>query len=136
MPISAGNVSWSEADAPPFSKPTLLVFLQRFQACSWARGCAWQKQNRFLKQLGWEPTIKLADGLKITYTWIREQLTNEQDHSAFSKSTIVQTTAPRELGSLREADGSESFGKAKQAVREGFETAGVTRHGHAQAAAA
>lgn len=27
-----------------------------------------------LDQLGWEPTIKLADGLRITYTWIKSQL--------------------------------------------------------------
>lgn len=82
-----------------------------------------------LKQLGWEPTVKLADGLKMTYDWIKEQLTSEQDHSAYSKSTIVQTSAPRELGSLREADGKEGFEKAKQAAREGFEAAGVTVNG-------
>ena len=80
-----------------------------------------------LKQLGWEPTVKLADGLKMTYFWIKEQLASEQDHSSYSKSTIVQTSAPRELGSLREADGAEGFEKAKQI---GFEAAGVTANGH------
>jgi len=89
-----------------------------------------------LKQLGWEPTVKLADGLKMTYFWIKEQLTSEQDHSSYSKSTIVQTSAPRELGSLREADGAEGFEKAKQAAREGFEAAGVTTNGHSNVVAA
>ena len=27
-----------------------------------------------LEKLGWEPTIKLADGLRVTYTWIKSQL--------------------------------------------------------------
>ena len=27
-----------------------------------------------LEKLGWEPTIKLADGLKLTYEWIKKQL--------------------------------------------------------------
>lgn len=89
-----------------------------------------------LKQLGWEPTVKLADGLKMTYDWIKDQLTSEKDHSAYSKSTIVQTSAPRELGSLREADGKEGFDKAKQAAREGFEAAGVTVNGHTNVQAA
>ena len=89
-----------------------------------------------LKQLGWEPTVKLADGLKMTYFWIKEQLTSEQDHSSYSKSTIVQTSAPRELGSLREADGAEGFEKAKQAALEGFEAAGVTTNGHSNVVAA
>lgn len=89
-----------------------------------------------LKQLGWEPTVKLADGLKLTYSWIKDQLANEQDHSAYSKSTIVQTSAPRELGSLREADGKEGFEKAKQAAREGFEAAGITSNGHTDVKAA
>ena len=80
--------------------------------------------------------MKLADGLKMTYDWIKEQLKNEQDHSAYSKSTIVQTSAPRELGSLREADGNEGFEKAKQAAREGFEAAGITTNGKANVLAA
>ena len=89
-----------------------------------------------LKQLGWEPTVKLADGLKMTYFWIKDQLASEQDHSAYAKSTIVQTSAPRELGSLREADGKEGFEKAKQAAREGFEAAGITSNGHTEVVAA
>ena len=31
------------------------------------------------------------------------------DPSAYAKSTIVATSAPRELGSLRQADGAEGF---------------------------
>jgi nucleoside-diphosphate-sugar epimerase len=27
-----------------------------------------------LEKLGWEPTIRLKDGLKITYEWIKSQL--------------------------------------------------------------
>ena len=27
-----------------------------------------------LETLGWEPTIKLADGLRVTYHWIKSQL--------------------------------------------------------------
>ena len=27
-----------------------------------------------LEKLGWEPTIRLADGLKVTYFWIKGQL--------------------------------------------------------------
>ena len=27
-----------------------------------------------LEKLGWEPTIRLADGLRLTYFWIKEQI--------------------------------------------------------------
>ena len=27
-----------------------------------------------LEKLGWEPTIRLADGLKVTYFWIKSQV--------------------------------------------------------------
>jgi len=65
--------------------------------------------NDLIKQvLGWEPTIKLKDGLKPTYFWIKEQIEAEgADTSQYSKSTICQTTAPVELGQLRNADGKE-----------------------------
>jgi GDP-D-mannose 3',5'-epimerase len=95
-----------------------------------------------LKQLGWEPTVKLADGLKMTYFWIKEQLESERkrggDDSAYAKSTIVQTSAPKELGQLREADGAEGFdmNAAKAAVKEGFEAAGVVANGKAHVQAA
>lgn len=38
---------------------------------------------------------------------------NQED---YSKSTIVQTSAPTEMGSLRKADGQEGFGGKKVAV--------------------
>ncbi len=108
-----------------------------------------------LSQLGWEPTVTLQDGLKITYFWIKKQvrmhavnlpsaplhgqacegtarnwncpvrlvsshlvvldpqveaeLKAGKDQSSFAKSTIVAASAPRELGSLRQADGAEGF---------------------------
>ncbi|GIL74086.1 hypothetical protein Vretimale_4953 [Volvox reticuliferus] len=66
-----------------------------------------------LEQLGWEPTVSLRDGLKLTYFWIKSQLEKETnsgvDASKYSHSTIVQTSAPVELGSLRKADGEEGF---------------------------
>merc|ERR1712157_473916 len=46
-----------------------------------------------LEKLGWEPTVKLSDGLKITYFWIRDQLQKEGgDVSKYSSSHFVQTT--------------------------------------------
>jgi GDP-D-mannose 3',5'-epimerase len=47
-----------------------------------------------LEKLGWEPTIKISDGLKQTYMWIKEQIENEAksggDSAAYSHSEIVQ----------------------------------------------
>jgi nucleoside-diphosphate-sugar epimerase len=34
------------------------------------------------KYLGWEPSIPLKDGLKQTYTWIREQMINDRERNA------------------------------------------------------
>ncbi|KAG2447220.1 hypothetical protein HYH02_007960 [Chlamydomonas schloesseri] len=66
-----------------------------------------------LEKLGWEPTVTLKDGLHRTYNWIKSQLEAEKekgvDASKYSHSTIVQTSAPVELGSLRKADGEEGF---------------------------
>lgn len=73
-----------------------------------------------LEELGWEPTIRLADGLKVTYFWIKSQLDEEanagSDAAQYASSTIVQTSAPRELGQLRAADGEEGFA-AKAAAK-------------------
>jgi GDP-D-mannose 3', 5'-epimerase len=61
------------------------------------------------EKLGWEPTIKLADGLKVTYFWIKSQLDAETgDKAQYASSTVVTTSAPKALGSLREADGAEN----------------------------
>ena len=66
-----------------------------------------------LEKLGWEPTIKLEDGLRLTYTWIKKQLAKEvaagKDQSAYSHSMVVQTSAPKALGSLRAGDGAEGL---------------------------
>lgn len=32
------------------------------------------ENSLILSQLGWEPTVKLADGLKLTYDWINVQV--------------------------------------------------------------
>eukprot|EP01026_Neomeris_dumetosa_P000605 TRINITY_DN10151_c0_g2_i2.p1 TRINITY_DN10151_c0_g2~~TRINITY_DN10151_c0_g2_i2.p1 ORF type:complete len:286 (+),score=46.76 TRINITY_DN10151_c0_g2_i2:218-1075(+) len=67
-----------------------------------------------LEKLGWEPTIRLQDGLKNTYFWIKEKLTEEMgssggDVSQYASSMVVQTSAPKELGTLRQSDGSEGL---------------------------
>lgn len=72
-----------------------------------------------LEQLGWEPSIKLADGLRLTHAWIKGELAKEAaagavDTAAYASSQVVGTTAPRELGALRAADGKEGYeAKAK-----------------------
>ncbi|GAU11629.1 hypothetical protein TSUD_346210 [Trifolium subterraneum] len=68
--------------------------------------------NTLIKEkLGWAPTMKLKDGLRITYFWIKEQLEKEKaggvDVTSYGSSKVVQTQAPVQLGSLRAADGNE-----------------------------
>ncbi|XP_052208522.1 GDP-mannose 3,5-epimerase 2-like isoform X1 [Diospyros lotus] len=68
--------------------------------------------NTLIKEkLGWAPTMKLKDGLKITYFWIKEQIEKEKtqgsDVSIYGSSKVVGTQAPVQLGSLRAADGKE-----------------------------
>lgn len=50
---------------------------------------------------------------RMTYFWIKSHIEREKengmDASKYSHSTIVQTSAPVELGSLRKADGEEGF---------------------------
>lgn len=67
--------------------------------------------NDLIKEkLGWAPSITLAEGLKNTYFWIKEQVAKEEgDIASLSSSTIVATSAPKELGTLRQADGKEGF---------------------------
>jgi len=44
-----------------------------------------------MEKLGWEPTIKISDGLRKTYFWIKGEIENEGgDAVAYSKSEIVQ----------------------------------------------
>ncbi len=66
-----------------------------------------------LEKLGWEPTIKLEDGLRVTYGWIKKQLEDEKakgkSMSDYSHSMVVQTSAPKALGTLRAADGAEGL---------------------------
>jgi len=65
--------------------------------------------NDLIKEkLGWSPSIKLQDGLKVTYFWIKEQMEKTGgDTAQFATSTICATLAPQELGHLRESDGKE-----------------------------
>lgn len=65
--------------------------------------------NTLIKEkLGWAPSIKLADGLKITHDWIKSRIDAEGgDTSAYGTSTICGTAAPKELGTLRAADSEE-----------------------------
>ena len=78
-----------------------------------------------LEQLGWEPTIKLADGLRLTYAWIKGELAKETgDASAYAQSHVVGTTAPREMGQLRQADGKEGYEGQGEAAKAGPGTPG------------
>uniref|UniRef100_A0A6U6DQ05 NAD-dependent epimerase/dehydratase domain-containing protein n=1 Tax=Odontella aurita TaxID=265563 RepID=A0A6U6DQ05_9STRA len=47
-----------------------------------------------VEKLGWEPTMKIKDGMKKTYFWIKEQVENEKkegkDTSAYGHSEVVQ----------------------------------------------
>ena len=46
-----------------------------------------------LEKLGWEPTMAIKDGLKVTYFWIKGQIEAEggaEASAAYSKSEIVQ----------------------------------------------
>ncbi|KAI7757803.1 hypothetical protein M8C21_029179 [Ambrosia artemisiifolia] len=68
--------------------------------------------NTLIKEkLGWAPTMRLKDGLRITYFWIKEQIEKERgegfDLSVYGSSKVVGTQAPVQLGSLRAADGKE-----------------------------
>jgi len=71
--------------------------------------------NELIKEkLGYAPSVKLADGLAVTYQWIEGKIKEEvaggaDAEEAFSKSTICGTMAPTELGALRAADGAENL---------------------------
>lgn len=46
------------------------------------------------EKLGWEPSIKIADGLRQTYFWIKEEIEKDKkdgkDATGYSKSEVVQ----------------------------------------------
>jgi GDP-D-mannose 3', 5'-epimerase len=66
--------------------------------------------NDLIKEkLGWAPSISLADGLKVTYFWIRGELEKEGalQNDKYAHSTVVATLAPMDLGSLRASDATE-----------------------------
>lgn len=69
--------------------------------------------NTLIKEkLGWAPSMRLRDGLAITYKWIKEQIEKEKQSGAdlatkYGSSKVVGTQAPVQLGSLRAADGKE-----------------------------
>ena len=71
--------------------------------------------NDLIKEkLGYAPSVKLEDGLKVTFDWISSKIAEEvaggaNAEEAFSKSTICGTMAPTELGALRAADGMEGL---------------------------
>ena len=71
--------------------------------------------NELIKEkLGYAHSVKLADGLKVTFEWISGKIAEEvaggaNAEEAFSKSTICGTMAPTELGALRAADGAEGL---------------------------
>jgi GDP-D-mannose 3',5'-epimerase len=69
--------------------------------------------NELIKEkLGWAPSISLADGLKVTYFWIKEQLGKETGSSdSYATSTIVGCTAPIDLGQLRGKSDADEFKK-------------------------
>ncbi|PKU70402.1 GDP-mannose 3,5-epimerase 2-like isoform X6 [Dendrobium catenatum] len=68
--------------------------------------------NTLIKEkLGWAPTMRLKDGLMVTYFWIKEQIEKEKFHgvdlSIYGSSKVVGTQAPVHLGSLHAADDKE-----------------------------
>ena len=75
-----------------------------------------------LEKLGWQPTVSLRDGLRMTYFWIKGQIEQEVKQrgadaaAAYAHSTVVKTGAPTELGTLRKADGEEGFDKTATAT--------------------
>ena len=75
--------------------------------------------KKILEKLGWAPSIKLADGLNVTYKWIKGELEAEakeqgKDLTEYAKSMVVQTSAPKALGTLRAADGDEGLKDARE----------------------
>ncbi|GBG79115.1 hypothetical protein CBR_g28830 [Chara braunii] len=83
--------------------------------------------DRIKEELGWAPSMRLVDGLRITYAWIKSQVEEEArkgvDVAAeFASSKVVGTQAPVQLGSLLQKDddnnksSSSAFMEKKKAV--------------------
>lgn len=78
-----------------------------------ARSQLKQRPHQGKARLG-SPSVKLQDGLKVTFDWMCSKFDSEAaegiDNSvAFAKSTICSTQAPTKLGQLRAADGEENL---------------------------
>jgi GDP-D-mannose 3',5'-epimerase len=57
--------------------------------------------NTLIKQsIGWAPSVKLIDGLKATYEWIKTQLKNEKNIEQYCSSYICETKPPLFLGEI------------------------------------
>lgn len=61
--------------------------------------------NDLIKErLGWAPSIRLDQGLRRTYFWIKEQVDKERqqgtDLSSLKSSKVVETQAPTALGQV------------------------------------
>lgn len=74
-----------------------------------------------LEKLGWEPTVKVADGLRPTYAWIKQQIDHDKVKEgclteAYASSELVLAREPQKLGDLRAADGAEQHGKVNAFV--------------------
>ena len=67
-------------------------------------------ENTLIKEkLGWEPDTPLAEGLKITYDWIKSKVDEAGgDAARFSSSKVCGVQAPTAMGELRAADGKET----------------------------
>ena len=57
----------------------LLNSTQPWFAADWVQGPEGvrgrnSENSLILSQLGWEPTVKLQDGLRLTYQWIKQQV--------------------------------------------------------------
>ncbi|OMO70272.1 GDP-mannose 3,5-epimerase 1-like protein [Corchorus capsularis] len=74
--------------------------------------CGRNSDNTLIKEkLGWAPRMRLKDGLRSTYFWIKEQIEKEKsqviDLSVYRSSKVVGTQAPVQLDSVRAVDGKE-----------------------------
>ncbi|KAJ9512818.1 hypothetical protein QJQ45_029435 [Haematococcus lacustris] len=99
------------------------------------------ENSLILEKLGWAPSISLADGLRITYHWIKSQLEKEAaggavDTSKYSHSMVVGTLAPTVLGTLRKGDGQEGLADVDSVVHVVAKVAKIgAEHGPAATAA-